>query len=198
MQTGSEDISDDMLKLIRGGAGLSLCFDHSSAIVQKPAFIKTETPLTFEFLIQSCDLCGGVLMAYTRSSTFYVTNEGSLKLVLNNTEYDTELQLEDNQWNMLSITFHNVTYQIEVYLFDRTGTAERRLFKLDMNPFKANGDLAFGAWIPPTDSSQFEPSYGKSFTGCIDDIRIWTKYTDNIEVQKHWREYFNKLVKCLF
>lgn len=126
-------------------------------------------------------------MSYVKDDTFFVTNSRNVvEIYFDGETYNTEIELDDDKWNLLTLVFDSVSRNLNVYIFKPTPT--RKTFKLNKNPFVAGGNLAFGGWQPPLTSSHFLPN--GTFTGCLDDIRVWKDYINNVEVQGHWSTDF--------
>lgn len=58
------------------------------------------------------------------------------------------------------------------------------------NPLPEEGELVFGKWIPPFDSSSQE-AYG-NFEGCLDEIMFWDKLLDNQEITAIGTQNYHK------
>ena len=170
-----------------GNGGFALYLDDSSVMYENAEFIYGNE-LTIEFLIK-CTNCTGVIMSYTVVDTFSLFYDDTLMVGHGSSVQDTQRTLEDGEWNMISLVFEDDT--LSVFVFDSAGVP---LFsQLTVAPLESYGDLVFGTWMPPKDSSHFRPDVG-DFVGLLDDIRIWRTTFDSVLIQSHWNSLFDASV----
>ena len=144
-------------------------------MIQAPPFF-TGDSMTLQFFIKLFSDSPGIIVTYAKEKTFTVSHDGSYFFInFDGSSHNTTLPVEDSEWNMLTIAFDSQSRNVETLLVLSTGTPRLGKFTtLPSNPFEAGGTLAFGLWLPPTDSSEFQPT-GKLHC-LIDDIRIFSVY----------------------
>ena len=168
-----------------GNGGYALYLHQSSVVISDTDFIYG-SDVTFEFLVKCDGNCSGVIMSYVKTSTFSIAYDQSLLVYQDDDVINTNRTLEADAWNLVSLVFESDT--LSVYVFDSNGDA---LFsQLTVQPLEGFGDLAFGTWLPPKDSSHFRPEVG-DFVGYVDEIRVWRTSFDSVVVQSHWNALFD-------
>ncbi|XP_070533132.1 uncharacterized protein [Ptychodera flava] len=171
---------------IETGAGHCVFLNHTHLGADKVEFV-IGTYTTIEFLIKTChpSTCGGTILSYSGSSTFFITNEfGFLTLHFGNFNFTTDIVLEVDVWNQISLVWDRSAEILNLYVFNQNGTVRRQLVHFSGDIFLPGGTVYLGNWQASPDGTGFQPS--GSLIGYIDELRIWKRYFDNFEVQQNW------------
>ena len=163
-----------------GNGGYALYLDSSSVVISDTDIIYG-SDVTFEFLVKCEGNCTGVIMSYVTTSTLSLAYDESLLIYQDDDVIDTNRTLEADAWNLVSLVFESET--LSVFVFDSSGNP--LYSQVTVQPLDNYGDLAFGTWLPPKDSSHFRPELD-DFVGYIDEIRVWRTSFDSVVVQSHW------------
>ncbi|KAK3101710.1 hypothetical protein FSP39_005732 [Pinctada imbricata] len=174
------------------GPANCLCFERSSIIGRQLPIFNQSDDVTIEFFVKTCtgSDCSGTILSYTETKTFTVKNmEGRIIITMGDQEYDTTLTLENEEWNQLSLVY-SYGY-MDIYYFDHNGFSARAFIDFTQQfpdytlVFNSTGSLVIGRWQPPTDGLGPQPT-NDNFKGCIDELRIWSRYFSFPDIREHW------------
>ena len=156
-------------------AGSSLMLRNSAAVVETIQLF-TEHYTTVELLVKTCGApCGGTIFSYSNTKTFFVSSAfGVITLHFGDTNITTDITLEVDAWNQISVVWDRESFNLDLYVFNSTGYPQRWSGTLPGDIFPTGGSLAFGRWQPSADGSGFLPP--DNFVGELDELRIWKRY----------------------
>ena len=155
----------------------SLYFNKATIYTNK-IDIFSSSQATIEFLIKSCDpeSCGGPILAFASTRTVYITNYRTVKLFIGDVVYDSGIQTTINEWNHVTVTCSKLQRKIDIYVAQGTKHLYHRSFISETYPFAGTGFVSVGSWMPSMAGLDKQPF--RTFTGEIDEIRIWDRYFD--------------------
>ena len=168
-------------------ASYSLYF-HLTAVYTRHVtlFVRKSYDVTFELLIKCAQVIenGGVVFSYSHDVTFALSIESTIKIYVGNMVYNTNLIVQNGKWNKLVLVYEDFNGKLNVYHFTSRGTVKRYLLSIDVHLFRVAGYLTLGSWQPARNATSQLPL--KSFSGQIDDFRIWNQYLSPAEVPGLW------------
>lgn len=185
--------SSDLLKYqTQGGYGLN--FSKTSIESELTLDISATTSLTVELLVKkNVANHSGVLFSYTSnnaSSLLVISGESSIEIHTyvgsNETAYDTNIALEENDWNKIVLAYNNEDGTSTVYVIDKDATVSTTgEFTLNSGLFESTGILTLGHWKTPFDSKQYNLTNG--FEGSFENFMIWNLTIEESQVSELWQ-----------
>ena len=152
-----------------------------------PNVITSGIDFSIEFFIRPAELTG-VVLTYNSNKAFLVYLDTTLKLKINQSIYDTELNVTLEHWHHVTLVWQHVASQMVVYVYKEDGSFEYVSFSItNTNMFMAYGYIGFGHPPRPPLTTDTE-AYHRYYTGDLDEVRIWHKalsYNDVLKYQMH-------------
>ena len=173
----------DVVEYRDANAGYALYFEHTTVVsgVIHKAFVSTD--ITIKIMFKTVRY--GVILSYTTSKTFFVTNEGGkFTIYYGDNVYPTNIAAELNEWNQLSLVFRKSTTVLQFYYFASSGQLHRLDINIGVDVFVPGGIIALAGWMPSLDGSGIQPV--EFFSGFIDELRIWTRYFHPAFILQTW------------
>ena len=173
----------DVVEYRDANAGYALYFDHTTVVsgVIYKAFSFTD--ITVKVMFRTVRY--GVIISYTTSKTFFVTNTGGkFTIYYGDNVYHTNIASELNKWNQISLVFRKSTLVLHFYYFSSGGQLQRLDINIGFDIFAPGGIIALASWIPSLDGSGIQPV--DFFAGFIDEVRIWTRYFHPALILQTW------------
>lgn len=173
----------DVVEYRDANAGYALYFEHTTVVsgVIYKAFLSTD--ITIKILFKTVRY--GVILSYTTSKTFFVTNKGGkFTLYYGDNVYHTNIAAELNKWNQISLVFRKSTTVLQFYYFSSGGLLHRLDINVGLDIFVPGGIIALAGWMPSLDGSGIQPA--EFFSGFIDEVRIWTRYFHPAFILQTW------------
>ena len=165
-------------------ARYALYFDHTTVVsgVIYKAFSFTD--ITVKIMFKTVRY--GVIISYTTSKTFFVTNKGGkFTIFYGDNVYHTNIAAELNEWNQISLVFQKSTTVLHFYYFSSGGQLHRLDINIGFDIFTPGGIIALAGWMPSLDGSGIQPV--DFFAGFIDEVRIWTRYFHPAFILQTWK-----------
>lgn len=165
--------------------GYALYFNHTAVISSLPIDeVFRHNEITIDFMVKISQ--HGVIMSYCKQRTFFITSfGGKFAVVWGNDTFRTNIKAEIHVWNQIVLVYVKSTHILHFYCFSSNGLVQRIDFELKRGDiFKPGGYLAVGGWLPSLDGTG--PQKTISFTGYIDQLRIWNRYFHPSIVQQIW------------
>ena len=171
---------------------------QQSTLYSENVNIFTADEVTIDFLIKSCDssVCGGPIVSYAVNETFFVSNYKTVKIHIGVDVYDTRISTEIDSWNQIFVTISKRKWKLDIFIVYSNKLIYYRPFLLRHYPFLNNGILAVGSWLPSLGGPQQTPPF-RSFTGHVDEIRVWNIFMDYSDVVQNIFVNINKLIPGL-
>ncbi|KAK3724602.1 hypothetical protein QZH41_005193 [Actinostola sp. cb2023] len=175
---------DGVTEYPESNSGYALYFNNTAVISSTPiveAFFHND--ITIDFLVKIKQ--HGVILSYCKLQTFFVTSTGgNLSIYFGNAIFHTNIRAEIDTWSQIILVYLKSTHLLQFYYFSSNGLAQRMDFKLNSDIFEPGGYLAVGGWLPPLDGSG--PQQTISFTGFLDQLRIWNRYFHPAVIRQIW------------
>ena len=157
--------------------GYNLNFDKTSVYSDLTIDTDTYPNITIELMVkQKGTVSGGLLFSFTNDIAFMVVSgDSSLEIHFyigdNVTVVETNVTLEDGQWNTLILSYYSYSGALEMYCITKDGAIAKRDYVITAGIFNTTGVISLGHWHPPTNGQSYdEPS---AFNGEIDNFMIW-------------------------
>ena len=173
----------------QGGFGLS--FIKSSIHHEFNINPSSVTKLTFEILVkQNLANDSGVLFSFTGETSLIILS-GKMSIEVhtyngNKTEYDTNLSLDQSQWNKVILTYDNREGIAIVFVIDNNAAVSTTgQFKLPPGIFNKTSLLTVGNWYAPSDGKTYQ--LPKGFNGKIENFLIWDIMILPNEISQLWK-----------
>lgn len=115
---------------------------------------------------------GGVLLAYSKNTTFSILNSNPIQMRCGTKTIRTDATPLLNEWNQIVTTFDGINNKIHFYHYGPNVTVRYQIindFCSDL--FVEGGKISLGEWIPSIDSEKY--SYMDTFVGTIEEASIW-------------------------
>ena len=164
--------------------GFALKFVDSALFATFSADSVIGLNVTIELLLKTNTSAGGTILSYAAEQTFVLESGSTLSVLYGQTEYTTNLTIEENVWNKVLMTYEGETGQLDLYCFSSSGEVLRHLLELPLNILTRQGTLALGQWQPPNSGESHEAR--PSFVGYLDNVMIWSIVVDPTVVQETW------------
>ncbi|XP_060596109.1 uncharacterized protein LOC132750181 [Ruditapes philippinarum] len=181
--------SDEYKYQTQGGYGLS--FSKSSLTHTFNIDTSITSEITIELLVKQNEANdGGVLFSFTSDvSLIFVSGQSSLEIHTysadNETVFNTGLELNEDFWNKIVMTYSNEDGTATVFVFDKdSAVSTSGSFELISGIFNNTGILTIGHWQAPSDSRQY--SIPSGFEGSIENFLIWNVIVSESEVTELW------------
>ena len=170
---------------------------NKATMYTKEINIFSDSQTTIEFIIKSCDpkICGGPIITYASRRTVYISNYLTLKLFIGDDAYDSGIQTTVNEWNHVIITCSKLLGKIDIFVALSTTKLYHRSFELQAYPFTESGLISVGSWTPSRSGLDKQPF--RTFTGEIEEIRVWDRYFDYSMVRQRVFSNINRPVPGL-
>ena len=181
--------SDEYKYQTQGGYGLR--FSKSSLTHEFGIYTSSTSEITIELLVkkdQGSD--GGVIFSFTSDmSLLLVAGQSSLEVhtysLDNETVFDTGLELDENYWNKIVMTYDNEDGTASVFVFDKdSAVSTTGSIEFEAGLFNNTGILTIGHWQAPSNSKQYLLPSG--FEGSIENFLIWNIIVLESEVTELW------------
>lgn len=155
----------------------SLYFEKSTLYTEE-IDVFSRTQATIELTVKSCDskVCGGPMFTFASRRVVYVSNYHTVKVYVAGTMFDSGITTTINEWNHILISFDGEQRKMDVYIAVSNARLYHRSFLLQVYPFTAPGIISIGSWTPS--ASGLDEQTLRTFTGEIDEFRIWDRYFD--------------------
>ncbi|KAH3816466.1 hypothetical protein DPMN_117982 [Dreissena polymorpha] len=168
--------------------GYALSFNEASFFQDFYIDTNRYTDLTFELLVRTPTANdSGVLFAFTSDNAFSIISGNSsieLHTYINNTDivYDTEIALNQNEWNKVLFTFETTTREASLYVIYANGAVSSTDTTLFSDIFSKSGTLSIGHWRSPPHAVQY--NLQSSFTGDMENFLVWNVIIDRSQVSQ--------------
>ena len=144
------------------------------------------TELLFKMLADSKP--GGVLFTYSKTVTFTMFINVTIKLRIGLEIWDTGISAEVDNWNQVTLVYNNITGAIYFYHINSMGNIRQATQTMTAGIFKRGGStISIGQWIPPLETSTGETDRLPGFLGLIDEVRFWNREFSLHDVKTSWR-----------
>ena len=186
-----------------GSPPKSLYFGQFSLYFSKATMYTSEvnifstTQATIEFIVKSCNPkdCGGPIVAFASVRTVYITNYLTVKMLIGDTVYDSGIQTTIDEWNHVIVTCNTLQRKIDIYVAHGKKYLHHRSFLMDTYPFAGSGIISVGSWTPSMTGLDKQPF--RTFTGEIDEMRVWDRYFDYAMVRQRVFSNVNRPIQGL-
>lgn len=124
------------------------------------------------FYLKTCTGCHGVILSYKNKKPFSLDyNDGTIVIWWGKTNWDSGIQLKDNEWYQIVLTWSKSLKRLVLYVFNENTGNKPEIYTVDQFknlPFKNGGSLSLGKF----QISQTIPKWKKvdSFVGCYDSL----------------------------
>ncbi|KAI8479536.1 hypothetical protein Bbelb_427260 [Branchiostoma belcheri] len=164
--------------------GFSLAFNDSSCYTG--TLTETFNPnkdVTIEFSFRPDNVVtnGGTVFSYADHLPFAVTCSGTLQIHYGSHIYDTHVNIINNEWTHVAVTYERETGGCTIYIIHHTGHVEGTSFVIGIGFFLPTGTIALGQWQYGTDPSVGSPP-PTHFVGQIDKLVIWDRVFSIYEI----------------
>lgn len=174
---------NDVVEYRDANAGYALYFDHTTVVSGFIYKAFSFTDITVKIMFKTVRY--GVIISYTTSKTFFVTNKGGkFTIYYGDNVYQTNITAELNEWNQISLVFQKSTTVLHFYYFSSGGQLHRLDINIGFDVFAPGGIIALAGWMPSLDGSGIQPA--DFFAGFIDEVRIWTRYFHPAFILQTW------------
>ena len=149
-----------------------MCLQFTGTLVFVENLILPSRDVTFELYVKFTAY-GGVIMCYNYETHFIaVINEASgIVLLVNDVAHQTEMVLNLNEWNQISVVWKPSSAIVEVYVIYTNKVTVVKAIHVSAQVFTSNGQLTLGG-LPPEVSSSYAVV---SYAGLIDEVRVWDR-----------------------
>ena len=178
-----EYVYKGIIEYREANTGYALYFDHTTVVSGEiyKAFVSTD--ITINIMFKTVRY--GVIVSYTATKTFFVTNSGGAFVVyFGDNVYPTNIAAELTEWNQISLVFRKSSGVLQFYYFSSGGQLHRLDINIGFDIFVPGGIIAFAGWMPSLDGSGIQPT--EVFAGFIDEVRIWTRYFHPAFILQTW------------
>lgn len=136
-------------------------------------FDNSTEEVTISFYLKTCAGCHGVILSYTRKKPFSLDFDETIFVYDGrDNKWDTGIQLMDNVWYQIVLTYSNKLREITLYVFSVQNATYPGVFKIGNfsknNPFTNGGDLSLGKFQVSQEIKKWKKK--DSFVGCFDSL----------------------------
>ena len=128
------------------------------------------------------------LFSSSGTISFGVIVQGTLKLVISRTIYDTTYVVEVNKLNQITLVYNRALRKLVLYYITNSGVVWQ--YKRDLSPWftflEPMDTFVVAEWISGFRDRFFYPAGG--FQGVIHELRIWKHAYGTVDVRKHFKE----------
>ena len=154
-------------------SGFALLFNETSSITEtltyNTNFNSQEFSLSMYFKPSGV---GGVILAYSRNTTFTVLNTHPMSMQCGTKTISTTASPHVGEWNQIIITFDESQNQMHFYHYGPNITISYQVINdFCSNLFVEGGKISLGEWIPSYQSEKY--TYTKTFIGEIEEASLW-------------------------
>ena len=188
---GSKDDSryfKDMGLILNTLAGYALSFDRTSTSTLPLKHIvgknNEHIDITISFLVKPFTY-GGIILCYSKTTTFAVSNDAIMKIHVNGISYSTPLTNILKTWNQVVISYQHSTSELHLYHFGPSNNLTYFRIRTTITDFfTSDGVLTLGEWQSSPDNHTYV--FNSSFFGQIDELVVWNKILPHsIILQSH-------------
>lgn len=154
-------------------SGYALCCNSASGSYKKfKLFNDKAKEATIMFYLKTCAGCHGVIFSYKKKTPFSLDyNDGTVVIWWGKTSWDSGIQLKDNEWYQIVLTWSKSLKRLVLYVFNENTGNKPEIYTVDKFnnlPFINGGSLSLGKF----QISQKIPKWKKvdSFVGCYDSL----------------------------
>ena len=181
----------DFVEYRDANAIFSLQFNGSAFTIDNSTSLFSSNHSTVEFMIYFIE--DGTILSYSYNTAFsLVLINGTVEIWIGNTRHWTGLEIERNVWSQIHLQWSRAGKLLSLYVFDKTGALQRRDMVVEevSDIFPPGGMLSFGLWQPALNKTYNEPN--GTFTGMIDEIKIWSRIFSPAVVWQTWARKVDK------
>lgn len=124
------------------------------------------------FYVKTCTGCHGVIFSYTVKRPFSLDYDETLLIYYGrNSVWDSEIELIDNVWYQIVITYSKKLKKMQLFVFEENSDQNPELYTIHpfrKNPFVNGGDLSLGRFQISQDIKKWKKTDG--FVGCYDSL----------------------------
>ncbi|CAH3014307.1 unnamed protein product, partial [Porites evermanni] len=165
-----------------GGGGSCLFFNGTSIVSPPLVNVFVGNYITVQLFVKAKDprFYTGTIISYAQSETFAVTVNGSIRIHFGAIVIDTQLILENELWNHISLVYRRSSGLVQFYLIDSLGVIQSRVFFIGVGVFPEGGTLSIALWQITSAVSLSIPG----FVGWVDELSFWNKRFDAVMIQE--------------
>ena len=166
------------------GGGSCLFFNGTSIVSPPLVNVFVGNYITVQLFVKAKDprFYTGTIISYAQSETFAVTVNGSIRIHFGAIVIDTQLILENELWNHISLVYRRRSGLVQFYLIDSLGVIQSRVFFIGVGVFPEGGTLSIALWRITSAVSLSIPG----FVGWVDELSFWNKRFDAVMIQEIW------------
>ncbi|XP_045166456.2 uncharacterized protein LOC123529924 [Mercenaria mercenaria] len=164
----------------------SNCFKYDGNGVSVTDLPLPDSDFTVEMHAKPTDH-GGILLTYDDANGNYITlinHKDGMIVALPGVYHLTNLPLELDVWNQISLAWRDDAQILEVYLTNDTGVSTVKAVPLTTDVFNSGGTLTLGQLTPDLGVSISMGDY----TGYIDEVRIWNRPHNPTVITNNFRK----------
>ena len=126
------------------------------------------------------------LFSISGSTSFGVIVQGTLKLVISRSIYNTNYVVERNKLNQVTLVYNRALRKISLFFINNNGVVWQH--RVDLLPwftfFEPMGTFVVAEWISGFRDRFFYPASG--FQGIMHEVRIWKHAYGTVDVRGHF------------
>ena len=131
---------------------------------------------------------GGVLFTYSKTVTFTMFINVTIRLCIGLEIWDTGISAEVDKWNQVTLVYNNITGAIYFYHINSIGNIRQATRTMTAGVFKRGGSaISVGQWIPALETNTGERFRLPGYLGLIDEVRFWNREFSRHDVKTNWR-----------
>ena len=154
------------------------CLYFSRTAIITPAFVNVfhgnYATVQFYLKVKNPLATGGTIFSFALNNSFALRINGTLRIHVGLSVYDTRIFADPNKWNHISIVYHRITGILEFFYRNTAGILQIRVIHVGVGVFESGGRLALGLW----QATVGVPTDILGFSGWIDELVVWNKRFD--------------------
>ena len=160
-------------------------------------FYRRDLTIEIKFKASGTSVYESTLFAISRRYSFGIIVQGTLKIVVSKSIYDTSYKIEKDVLNQVTVVYSNSLRRITLYYIDSKSTIWQDTVDLPpwftfVDPFST---LVVGEWLSGTRERFFYPASG--FQGVVQEMRIWKHAYSFVDVKRLLTKEIKKTNKDL-
>ena len=128
------------------------------------------------------------LFSISGSTSFGVIVQGTIKLVVSRTIYDTTYSVEKDKLNQVTLVYNRELRKLTLFFINNNGVVWQ--YKLDLSPWftflEPMDTFVVAEWISGFRDRFFYPANG--FQGVVHELRIWKHAYGAVDVRRHFKK----------
>ena len=130
----------------------------------------------------------GTILSFTSDTTLSINLEGTVKILRQNLEIDSKLEVLAFTWSQLTLVYHKKTGVLQLFTKSDIGLAQSFIYVVGTGWF--DGDISMGVGLSHVSPKSHVSLRYPLLFGLIDDIKIWNIRLDSLFIEESWRKDF--------